>query len=375
MPLPEPQDNQDKEEFMEMCMSDSIMEEEFPDNDRRYAVCEAQWENSSKGGDNVEYKDKPFSETKDFTFEIKELNEEKRIFEGYASVFGNVDAYGDIVQKGAFKKTINERKDKIKILWQHNPTQPIGKLSEAKEDNIGLKIKGKISKTEKGDEVLQLMKDGVIDELSIGYNTIKKDYDDDGNRLLKEIKLFEVSPVTFAANPLAGVTSVKSLEDKINQKDLMSEMEAEELQEERWRIQSAFNETIRDILTSEDLATDEKKTAFNESLNQYTNLMTEWFNAMLNIEDKDFDDLESKEGRVLSSTNYQRVMDALALLEEVLSDAEPAKSTQIDDNDDLEANEGDNEPGNHSDNNEELDKKLDELLDMTKEFTQNKESD
>lgn len=155
--------------------------------------------------------DVPFNEVKDFTFEIKQLDEEQRIFEGYASIFGNVDAYGDVVQEGAFKKTLQERGDKVKILWQHDPTKPIGKLETAEEDSIGLKVKGKISETALGDEALQLMKDGVIDELSIGYDTIKKDFNEQGNRLLKEVKLYEVSPVTFAANSRAVVTNVKSV--------------------------------------------------------------------------------------------------------------------------------------------------------------------
>lgn len=161
----------------------------------------------------MEYKKEevPFDETKEFTFEIKQLDAEERTFEGYASIFGNVDAYNDIVQQGAFKKTLQERGNNIKILWQHDPTKPIGKVVEAKEDKVGLKVKGKISETDPGNEALQLMRDGVIGELSIGYDTIKRDYDEEGHRLLKEIKLYEVSPVTFPANNQAVVTAVKSV--------------------------------------------------------------------------------------------------------------------------------------------------------------------
>lgn len=371
MPLPKPEVNQDREEFIEMCMSDNTMEEEFPENEQRLAVCETQWENYNKGGGYMKFKSKPFDETKDFTFEIKQLNEEKRVFEGYASIFGNVDAYGDIVQKGAFKKTINERKNKIKILWQHNPTQPIGKLTEAKEDDIGLKIKGKISETEKGNEVLKLMKDKVIDELSIGYNTVKKDYDNEGHRLLKEVKLFEVSPVTFAANPLANVTGVKSLTERcgFDEKESVSEnMEERELRDAKWKIEDAFRQTTNDLLEDTEMSNKDKMTAFNDALQEYSNLLNSWFESMISVGAKSIN-INTKEGRVLSNTNYERVMDALSLLEDVLSDAEPAKSTQTDDSN-KQAGEGDNEPGNHS---EDIDKKLDDLLDMTKDFTKTKE--
>lgn len=155
-------------------------------------------------------------ETKNITFEIK-ANLEKNEFEGYASVFGNKDSYDDIIDPGAFVKTIQESK-RVKVLWQHDPHQPIGKPIYMAEDSKGLHVKAKISSTQLGKDVIQLMKDEVIDELSIGYNTVKADWDSlAGARRIKEVRLWEFSPVTFAANDQANITGVKTLSNTIGQ--------------------------------------------------------------------------------------------------------------------------------------------------------------
>jgi len=150
-------------------------------------------------------------EHKAFKFELKEIDVETGVFEGYGSTFaGAPDSYGDVVDKGAFTKTIQEGAKRIKILWNHQTLEPIGKPVELKEDEKGLYIKGKLSLgVQRAREVLSLMKDGVVNELSIGYDTITEVMEN-GIRHLKEIKLWDVSPVTFAANPEATVTSVKS---------------------------------------------------------------------------------------------------------------------------------------------------------------------
>lgn len=148
-------------------------------------------------------------EIKSFNFEVKATGDNE--FEGYASVFRNVDSYRDVIEPGAFSKTIQENK-RIKVLWQHDPMQPIGRPTQMLEDNHGLYVKAKISDTTLGREAIQLMKDGVVDELSIGFNTIKEDWDKEAQvRRIKEVKLWEFSPVTFAANDMANITGVKNL--------------------------------------------------------------------------------------------------------------------------------------------------------------------
>jgi len=147
-------------------------------------------------------------EIKDFSFEVKATGD--NTFEGYASAFDNMDSHQDIIVKGAFAKTIKESK-RVKVLWQHDPQQPIGKPIAMSEDSKGLHVKAKISNTSLGKDVVQLIKDGVIDELSIGFNTIKDEWDQkSGARIIKEVKLWEFSPVTFASNDQAGILGIKS---------------------------------------------------------------------------------------------------------------------------------------------------------------------
>ena len=151
-------------------------------------------------------------EYKSFKFELESADESGE-FSGYAAVFGNKDSGGDIIEKGAFSKTIREDFDRIKILSQHTDCElPIGKPLELREDDKGLFIRGKISDTAKGRDIQTLMKDGVLNELSVGYDAVEFDYDSEqGARRLKEIKLWEVSIVTWAMNDQAKIDEVKSL--------------------------------------------------------------------------------------------------------------------------------------------------------------------
>lgn len=148
---------------------------------------------------------------KSFPAEFK-ADEEGRTFTGYASTFGNIDAGRDRVVKGAFAKTIAERGHRVKILWQHSRYDPIGRPTSLVEDDAGLNISAKVSRTSLGQDVMVLMQDGVVDQLSIGYDVIKDNWDREANvRDLLEIRLWEVSPVTFPMNELAMVTGVKHM--------------------------------------------------------------------------------------------------------------------------------------------------------------------
>jgi HK97 family phage prohead protease len=153
-------------------------------------------------------------EHKAFKFELESTGEDGE-FSGYAAVFGNRDNGDDIIEKGAFAKTIGEDIDRIKILSQHNDCElPIGRPLELREDEKGLFIRGKISNTHKGRDIRTLLKDGVLNELSIGYDPVIFDLDYDSGecvRRLKEIKLWEVSIVTWAMNDQAKIDDVKSL--------------------------------------------------------------------------------------------------------------------------------------------------------------------
>lgn len=127
------------------------------------------------------------------------------VLSGYASLFGRPDHGGDIVEKGAYAASLAQGKS-IKMLWQHDPAQPIGVWEEVKEDDRGLWVKGRLlTDVARGREAASLVGAGAIDGLSIGYRTLKAHKDDKGVRHLSELELWEVSLVTFPMLPDARV--------------------------------------------------------------------------------------------------------------------------------------------------------------------------
>lgn len=165
-------------------------------------------------------------ERRSFDFvEVKATGDGKGQIEGYGAVFGNVDSYGDVIQKGAFNNTLREWKAKSKLpkmLLQHGALGitntdmlPIGKWTSMSEDDHGLKVKGQLFSldTEFGSRVYDAIIGGELDSMSIGYQTVKW-VNGDGKktpeRTLLELKLWEVSLVTFPANDQALMTTVKS---------------------------------------------------------------------------------------------------------------------------------------------------------------------
>lgn len=136
---------------------------------------------------------------------------EGRLIEGYASLFGKRDQGGDVVLPGAYGaslKALNRAGRRVKMLWQHDPAQPIGVWDEVREDGQGLWVKGRIlTEVEKGREAAALLTAGAIDGLSIGYRTVKAERDAKGQRLLSELELWEVSLVTFPMLPDARVSA------------------------------------------------------------------------------------------------------------------------------------------------------------------------
>ena len=130
---------------------------------------------------------------------------------GYASLFDACDQGGDVVRKGAYAaslKRMSTEGRQVKMLWQHDPAQPIGIWEEVREDGRGLYVKGRLlDNVEKGREAAALIAAGAIDGLSIGYRTVKAVKNDKGQRLLTELELWEVSLVTFPMLPSARVAS------------------------------------------------------------------------------------------------------------------------------------------------------------------------
>ena len=140
--------------------------------------------------------------------ELIDADEKAGIVKGYASVFNNVDSDNDIIKSGAYKKTIAENGRRVKYLYQHDMDKPIGKMVHLEEDEKGLVFEAQIAKTQLGIDVIELIKAGVITENSVGILPIQKEMVN-GRREINEVKLYEVSAVTLAANDQAMILDVK----------------------------------------------------------------------------------------------------------------------------------------------------------------------
>jgi HK97 family phage prohead protease len=151
-------------------------------------------------------------EKKSIVGKVKDLDLKKRIVTGYLSAFGNKDHVGDIIVKGAFTKSIAERKDQIFFLNQHNWDQPHGKFNTLQEDAKGLYFESMpLVDTTYSSDLLKLYDAGIINEHSIGFTTVKDEYDKKADaRLLKELKLYEGSNVTLGANPETPFMGLKA---------------------------------------------------------------------------------------------------------------------------------------------------------------------
>lgn len=146
------------------------------------------------------------TETKTFPFEIKAITTEGT-FQGYAAVFDKKDVLGEIIEKGAFDKTVKEGKP-YPMLWYHDPRQPIG-VATLEIDDKGLRVKGELNlEVQAAREKHALMKQKAIRGLSFGFKTVK-DLWEGATRFLKEVKLYEISPCTFGAQATALISSVK----------------------------------------------------------------------------------------------------------------------------------------------------------------------
>jgi len=150
---------------------------------------------------------------------IKDVDVRKGIVEGYFSTWDIVDAHGDEIVKGAYKKTLQENgpnssRQRIYHLWQHNARTPLHRFTEPMslmEDGTGLFFRSKISKTTYGKDVLLLYDDGVINEHSVGIQVVKSENAREGHSRLLELKLWEGSTVTWGANEDTPMTAMKDL--------------------------------------------------------------------------------------------------------------------------------------------------------------------
>ncbi|UAN58899.1 HK97 family phage prohead protease [Serratia sp. JSRIV004] len=139
------------------------------------------------------------------------------IFEGYASVFGNVDSDGDVILSGAFKNTLEKQTRRVAMFFNHRAWElPVGKWDALQEDTKGLFVRGQLTPGHSGASDLKAaMQHGTVEGMSVGFSVTKDDYSlaANGGRIFKNISaLREISVCTFPANELAGVSAMKSID-------------------------------------------------------------------------------------------------------------------------------------------------------------------
>lgn len=146
-----------------------------------------------------------------FSYETKDITEEGT-FKGYAAIFSKIDNLGEVIEPGAFTKTL-QAGHPYPMLWYHDPRNPIGVATLA-IDAKGLKVDGELNlDVQSAREKHSLMKQKAIRGLSFGFKTIK-DIWEGSRRFLKELKVYEVSPVTFSAHDSAIISSVKQWDEE-----------------------------------------------------------------------------------------------------------------------------------------------------------------
>lgn len=164
---------------------------------------------------------------KSLAFYAKEVmyDSESRTISGYAAVFNNIDKSGDVLLKGCFSKSIQERgpessaNDKIIMLWMHDMHEPIGRMTVLREDDKGLYFEAVIDDVERGNQALKQLESGTLNQFSIGYSYVweKCEYDSERDCLLvKEVVLYEISVVSIGCNGETEYLGLKSAEEYDN---------------------------------------------------------------------------------------------------------------------------------------------------------------
>lgn len=251
--------------------------------------------------------------------EIKEISAEGT-FEGLLSPYGNVDGGGDVVESGAYAKTLKDQGNVRPMLWQHKTDVPIGDLTLDDRPD-GLYCKGQLLMAlPEAQKAYLLIKAKIVKGLSIGFEAIK-DAVEGGVRRLKEVKLYEGSIVTFPMNEAALITSVKGKkETKSDFNDGLAEIQ---LYDARYQILSALSQALSSVIWS-DLTREEKITvteaiiqqfsdAYTAYLPAYLDMLTEMYGGMETWNAKKF---ETKAGRKISAATKETLKAAHAQIEE-----------------------------------------------------------
>jgi hypothetical protein len=258
--------------------------------------------------------------------EIKDIDKKARRVTGYASTFGVVDSGNDIVESGAFRRTIEAwgpaGKNRIKALYQHDPSWLVGRPLKLEEDDRGLLHETQFSDTAVAKDTLTLIEDKVITEQSIGYDVIVRDVDDNGIRHLRELRLYEYSFVTWGMNELTPITGVKALRAPGAVRAQMDRLE-KALKNNRFdsedvpMLMQVALAHMKELIDSDIVGTPPAGDIED----------AETFETWITDNLKVLSGLSAKEGRILSARNQTLVQEAIEALRALLEAADPGKST------------------------------------------------
>ena len=151
---------------------------------------------------------------KSFDMNVKDIDAKQGIVSGYFSAFGMVDSDGDIMMPGAFKRSIQdwgpEAKGRVKHLLNHDPSQPLGKIMELKEDGYGLFYRSQIGTHKLGQDFIKMVESDLIGEHSIGFRILREQKAAEANEI-HEVMLYEGSSLTaWGANEYTPILGIKS---------------------------------------------------------------------------------------------------------------------------------------------------------------------
>lgn len=216
MPIPKPNTDETKEKFIERCMGDDVMNSDYPDKDQRYAVCNTAWEGKEKKSET------PQMETRSFEAYLEYRDDSTHpVLKGHAAVFEklseNMGGMREKIAKGAFMKSIG--KDDVRALWNHNPDYVLGRNKAGtlrlSEDDKGLAIEIDPPDTQWARDLMVSIKRGDVTQMSFAFSSVADSWDNEKNvRTLNEVKLYDVSPVTYPAYPQTDIKARNILSKK-----------------------------------------------------------------------------------------------------------------------------------------------------------------
>jgi HK97 family phage prohead protease len=232
VPLPKPKKGEQKDDWLDRCMGNDTMNTEFPDNGQRYKVCNQIWKDKDK-------KSKEDETMKEYRFlpvtELRADTDEDGVTKltGYAAVFNKLSeplgGFREKIAPGAFKNSIKD--GDVRALWNHDTNLVLGRTTSGtlalKEDKKGLHVEIEPPNTRAGQDAVESIKRGDVNQMSFGFITISDEWNvhkEENIRTLIEVDLFDVSPVTFPAYPQTKISARSLKTAGINVEDIAKVM-------------------------------------------------------------------------------------------------------------------------------------------------------